>query len=96
MHTTQDPPIQDADARGAGVRLDRLLAALRLLAGRRGASSITWWGQGFRYRLTVERGAPVPYAADHDPDVDGGPFIARLVHAALLRHPGDDEGVAEV
>jgi hypothetical protein len=80
---------QDAGVRAPAVRLRRVLVFARLLAGRRGHSSITWHGQGFTYELTSTRD---PYAdpsrieVDADEDVDDGLDLGGdvVLHVAQL------------
>lgn len=47
--------VQDSAIREPRVRLRRLLVLARLLAGRRGRSSVVWHGAGFTYELTARR-----------------------------------------
>lgn len=56
---------------GPRIRVRVLIALLRVAAGRRGHAHIRWWGQGFRYDVTVERRTPVAYQLDADPDALG-------------------------
>jgi hypothetical protein len=82
--TTQNPAEQDPDVRASRVRLYVFLALARLLAGRRGHSTIVWWGQGFRYTLATTRVDPTPYSVDADPDVEDRAAVIRWLQARLL------------
>lgn len=75
---------QDQDVRDPHVRLGVLLVFMRILAGHRGHSRVTWHGAGFTYELTVTRNAgdPDDVAIDADPGPrDRVPIIERVAEA---------------
>lgn len=63
---------QDQGVREPRIRLRRLLALLRILAGRRGHARIRWSGAGFVYQLDIERSEPVELLIDLDPTAENG------------------------
>lgn len=79
-HNPQDPNVPP----GPRIRLRLLLALLRIVAGPRGQSCVTWSGQGFVYQLEVRRRGPLPFALDDDPTAVDGPAVRAAVMDALL------------
>jgi hypothetical protein len=74
---------QDAEVHDFRVRLGRVLALVRILAGRRGHARVTWWGLGFGYTLTVTRTPSAVFEIDDDPDAIGGTEVRALLRDAL-------------
>jgi hypothetical protein len=79
-----DVELQDTGVpAGPRIRVRGLLALLRIVAGHEGLAHLTWWGQGFRYDLTVHREGPTLYHLDRAPDAWGGADAAALIRRAI-------------
>jgi hypothetical protein len=66
------------------VRLGTFMSWLRILAGPRGFSSVTWFGAGFTYTLTVSReGGPAAPDIDLDSQAYEKNQVRDLVRDAL-------------
>ena len=78
--------VQDDDVWEPRVRLRVMLAFLRIVAGRRGGSAVTWSGQGFTYTLTVSRGV-TGTAVSIDADPEAEPDVLARIRDALYPAP---------
>ncbi|MGY4645879.1 hypothetical protein [Cellulomonas sp. URHB0016] len=80
---------QDRGVPEPRVRLRRLLALMRALAGPRGESAVAWHGAGFTYVLSVSREPDPPYELDMDvdPNADHLDVLVEAVRDALTVQP---------
>lgn len=89
-HELDDAP-QDPAVREPRARLSHLAPLVRVLAGRRGHASVSWFASGFVHTLAVERRDVEPDGLSWDvaPEVDAALLLS--LFAAYLDGRDDDE-----
>jgi hypothetical protein len=84
MSSNQDPGVPELT-----VRLRKVLALMRALAGPRGRSAVAWHGQGFSYTLLVVRDpdGPDDLDLDIDPTADHLDVLVEAIRDRLTVQP---------
>lgn len=80
----ETPELDDPDVPMPAVRPRVVLALLRVLAGPRGWSAVSWSGAGFGYTLRAERRPPGPLHIEWDANGPGVDEARHRLRDALL------------